>query len=88
MNISITFRHLDHTPSLDQMIREKSEKFTKWLGQNATIDWTCWAEGIQHWAEVKVHAGNKDYFAKGQSDDLYKSLDVTIQKIHNQLPKK
>lgn len=28
MNVNITFRHLEHTPALDETIRNKSEKFT------------------------------------------------------------
>lgn len=86
MNINITFRHMEHTEALDELIRNKSEKFTRWLGgQEASIHWTCWPEGVQHFSEVTINAGNQQYFAKAHSDDLYKSIDLTINKIQNQL---
>jgi putative sigma-54 modulation protein len=87
MNINITFRHMDHTPALDSMIREKSEKFTKWLGPSTLVNWTCWLEGSDHCSEVLVHSGSSEYFAKAQADDLYKTFDIVINKIHNQLSK-
>lgn len=85
MNVNITFRHMEHTPALDQLIREKSEKFSRWLGPGSNVHWTCWAEGPQHCSEVSIHSGNQEFFAKAQSDDLYKSIDITVNKIQNQL---
>lgn len=85
MNVNITFRHMDHTPALDTIIREKSEKFSKWLGTATDVSWTCWKEGLDHCAEVKVFAGAKEYFAKAHADDLYKTFDLIIHKIQNQL---
>ena len=85
MNVNITFRHMDHTPALDQMIREKSEKFGKWFGDNSNIHWTCWMDGVDHCSEVTVNSGNEKYFAKAHSDDLYKTFDLVVQKIQNQM---
>ncbi len=85
MNLNITFRHMEHTPALDQMIREKSEKFSKWFGPGSNVHWTCWTEGINHCSEVSIHNGQQEYFAKAQADDLYKTFDLVIQKIQNQM---
>jgi putative sigma-54 modulation protein len=85
MNMQITFRHMEHTPALDDMIREKSQKFVKWFGDNATVHWTCWVEGVDQWSEVRIHAHHKDYFAKASANDLYKTFDLVVQKIHNQM---
>lgn len=85
MEIQITFRHMEHTPALDTQIKEKSQKLTKWFGENIQVQWTCWVEGVEQWSEVKVHAGHKEYFAKASADVLYKSFDLVVQKIHNQM---
>lgn len=85
MNVNITFRHMEHTPALDEMIREKSQKFTKWFGPQSNVQWTCWTEGINHCSEVSIHSGQQEYFAKAQSDDLYKTFDMVVHKIQNQL---
>ena len=85
MNINITFRHMDHTPALDNIIREKSEKFSKWLGPSTEVRWTCWREGINHCSEVTVHSGHQEYFAKAHADDMYKTFDIVLHKIQNQI---
>lgn len=85
MNVNITFRHMDHTPALDQMIREKSEKFAKWFGQGTSVQWTCWMDGVDHCSEVNISSGHEKYFAKAHSDDLYKTFDLIVHKIQNQL---
>ncbi len=85
MNVSITFRHMDHTPTLDQTIREKSEKFKKWFSNITTVHWTCWVDGTDHCSEVTLHAGPQAYFAKAHADDLYKTFDLIVTKIKNQL---
>lgn len=85
MTLNITFRHMEHTPALDNLIREKSEKFTKWFGANTDVQWTCFKDGIEHCSEVSVHAGNQEYFAKAHADDLYKTFDLIVQKIQNQI---
>lgn len=85
MNVEITFRHLDHTPALDQLIREKSEKFNRWFGPQSSVLWTCGTDGVQQFAEVQVLSGSQKYFAKAHTDDLYKSIDITINKIQNQM---
>ncbi len=85
MNVNITFRHLEHTPALDELIRHKSEKFTKWFGNNCEVNWTCWVEGKNHCAEVKLHAGHEEYFAKGSEEDMYKTIDSVVAKIQNQV---
>lgn len=85
MNITISFRNMEHTEALDSIIQTKSQKFSKWLSSTADIKWVCWIEGNDQVCEVKIRDHNKDYFAKAESDDLYKSIDQVINKIQNQL---
>jgi putative sigma-54 modulation protein len=85
MDIQITFRHMEHTPALDELIREKSQKFSKRFGDQAQIKWVCWVDGNEQCGEVSVHSGHKEFFAKGATEDLYKTVDLVIQKIHNQM---
>lgn len=85
MNVNITFRHMEHTPALDNIIREKSEKFAKWFGPGTTVNWTCWMDGNDHCSEVSIMSGSDKYFAKASADDLYKTFDLVINKIQNQM---
>ena len=87
MKLKITFKHLDHTPALDQRIKEKSEHFEKYFQGNLNVHWTCWVHNEEHFAEVKIHGPKFDFFAKGSADNMYKSLDIVVEKIERQFEK-
>lgn len=85
MKCTISFRNIEHTPALDEKIRQKSEKLKKYLTSNAEVNWVCWVENSDQIAELKIHDKKNDFIAKASSDDLYKSLDLVITKISNQI---
>jgi len=85
MKIKISFKHLEHTPSLDQRIHEKSEKFKKYFQGNTVIHWFCWVHNEEHWAEIKVNGPKFSFVAKGCSDSMYKSLDLAVEKMERQI---
>ncbi len=87
MKLKISFKHLDHTPALDQRIKEKSEKFEKYFEGNTSIQWFCWVHNDEHWAEIKVHGPKFDFFAKAYADNMYKSLDLVVDKMERQIEK-
>jgi putative sigma-54 modulation protein len=87
MKLTISFKHLEHTPALDEKIREKSQRLEKFFDGNFTVDWVCWVEDTQHWAEIKVHGRKSHFFAKGSADTMYKVLDVVVDKMERQLEK-
>ena len=41
MNIKISFKNLEHTPALDEKIREKTGRLEKYLGGGTEVHWTC-----------------------------------------------
>jgi putative sigma-54 modulation protein len=88
MKLKISFKHLDHTPALDQRIKEKSEKFEKYFQGNVHVQWVCWVNENEHWAEVKVHGPKFDFFAKAYADNMYKALDLVVDKMERQIEKK
>ena len=87
MKLKISFKHLDHTPALDQRIQEKSEHFEKYYHGNLNVQWLCWVHNEEHWAEVKIHGPKFDFFAKASADNMYKSLDLVVEKIERQFEK-
>jgi putative sigma-54 modulation protein len=87
MKLTISFKHLDHTPALDERIREKSEKLLKYFQGNTNVHWVCWIKGDQHFAELKVHGPKFDFFAKAHTDNMYKTLDIVVEKMERQMEK-
>jgi len=88
MKVSVSFKNLEHTPSLDERINEKSYRIFKYLGGNISIKWTCHVSNNQHHAEVLVYGPRFEYHAEAACDSLYKSLDVAIERIEKQIHKR
>ncbi len=87
MKLKISFKHLEHTPALDERIHEKSEKFEKYFQGNTSVHWFCWVENNKHYAEIKVHGPKFDFVAKAFTDNLYKAFDLVVDKMERQIEK-
>ncbi len=85
MQLEITFRHLEHTPALDEKIRLKVARIAKKLSPEAQYHWTSWVENDDHISTLAVRDHGRDFFARASADDLYKTIDLAIKKIENQL---
>ena len=89
MKIISTFKHLEHTPALDEKIEMKSQKLQKFFEGNFEVHWTCYVrEDNQHCADIKVIGPAFEYHAGAYSESLYKTLDLAINKIEKQIHKK
>jgi putative sigma-54 modulation protein len=88
MQLKISFKHLEHTPAIDEKIKAKSEKLKKFFNGNFEVQWFCYAKDQDHCADVKILGPQFEYHASGKSDNLYKCLDLAIGKIETQLKKK
>ncbi len=88
MKITTSFLHLEHTPALDEKIKETSEKLAKFFNDKGTIKWSCYVKNGEHFAEIYYHAPHCEYHAKAWSDNLYHSIDMAVDKIEKQAFKK
>ncbi|MGZ3787011.1 MAG: ribosome hibernation-promoting factor, HPF/YfiA family [Bacteriovorax sp.] len=88
MKITTSFLHLEHTPALDEKIKETSAKLEKFFQAKGTIKWSCYVKNGEHFAEIYFHAPHCDYHAKACSENLYQSIDMAAEKIEKQAFKK
>ncbi|MCB9063162.1 MAG: ribosome-associated translation inhibitor RaiA [Halobacteriovoraceae bacterium] len=88
MKLTISFKNIDHTDSLDSRIKEKSKKLTKYFEGNTNVKWICSAKEGVHISELNLTGPHIEYHAKAQSDNLYKTLDMAISKIEKQIIRK
>ncbi len=89
MKIVSHFKHLEHTPALDEKIEAKSQKLKKFFEGNFEVQWTCYVrDDGAHCADVKCLGPNFEYHATAHSDSLYKTLDLAINKVEKQVHKK
>lgn len=86
MNLEISFRHMEHTESIDEKIKEKMVKFSKkHLAANSTVSWTCIVEHNSHISSVNVVNNGENYHVKAEADSMYKTIDQALQKLEAQM---
>jgi putative sigma-54 modulation protein len=88
MDLVIHYNHLDRSPSLDELIQEKSEKLlTKYRGEGS-LTWNCTKEHHESVSHARLNLKGKIFNATSKSDDLYKTIDSNLEKIERQLERK
>ena len=88
MRVTISFRNIRHTKSIDKKIEEKSEKLAKFLEGKSNVKWACNFEDGHFYAEVSLIGPKYEYHAHSSSDTLLTALDLATHKIHKQIQKR
>lgn len=88
MQINITARHLKLTDAIDAYVRQKVAKAGKFFdGDNVMAHVVLSVEKNRQITEVVFNVGGKPFRAKEESEDLYASIDITVDKLTKQLRK-
>ncbi|MBT4762012.1 MAG: ribosome-associated translation inhibitor RaiA [Bdellovibrionaceae bacterium] len=88
MNLTISFRHMDSTPSLEEKIKDKAGHLKKYFKGKVDIEWVCSVEGEGHLSKIAVHAGKNYFHAEAADENLYKTFDQALSKVERQIRKK
>ncbi|MFN0063040.1 MAG: ribosome hibernation-promoting factor, HPF/YfiA family [Myxococcaceae bacterium] len=85
MKLSITFRHFDASDSLKQYAKEKAERIERHLDPDIEVHVVLSLIRHLHHADVTVYAGPFVMRGSEESDDMYASIDLAMEKIQRQL---
>lgn len=98
MDITLSFRHIEASPSLESRIKEKLNRLTKILNENVSINWITSVEKSKsesekllhqtHKSEVGIQVGKTYIRASARDNDIYKTIDEVIKKLRVQLQKR
>lgn len=78
------------TEASDQLRQFTSEKFirlNKFASNITSIHVTFNVDKLRHIAEANVHVPKTEIHAKAESDDMYKTVDILVDKLLRQLAK-
>lgn len=75
------------TQTLNDFITEKFARLTKHAQQIVSIHVTLKVEKLSQIAEAHLHIPGHDVFAEADSEDMYKTVDLLIDKLVRQLDK-
>ena len=85
MNISTTSRHYDLAPALKDYAESKIQHLKKYFDHIVNANLVFSLEKYRHKVEISLHVNGKDFVSVEESDDMYVSVDRSIEKLDSQL---
>jgi len=87
MQINLTGRNIDITPALRKKVEGKIKRITKHFDQLIDVHVVLGVDRHQQHAEVTVNTSGRKFFADAQTENMYASIDVMIEKLDRQVLK-
>ena len=88
MELQMSFKHMESTPAIKATCEEKSEKLKHFFDGKIHVTWSFSVEKLEHIAHVHVLGSHMDYFGEARTDDLYKSIELAVEKVERQIQRK
>ena len=87
MNISIAFKNMEPSDHLKEYAASRFEKMAKFIGDTIETDLqiNLSVEKFRHKAELVLTADNLHVSAYEESEDMYSTLDLVLDKLEAQL---
>ena len=83
----ITARHFDLTPEMKEQAEQEMEHLTRYFENIISAELVLDTERHRRKAELKVNVYNSTLTGTGDTDDMYNSITVAVDKVKGQLKK-
>ncbi len=88
MPIKFTSHDTQITPVLRQLIEEKFARIQRHCSNNIMhAEVILKTENVTHTAEINAHISGAEFNAQANDKDLYKAIDIMMQKLNKQVLK-
>lgn len=88
MSINFTGHDIEVTPALQSLIEKKFERVRRHFTQPITsINVILGSQKLTKIAEITVHIKGSEINARASADDMYKAIDLMLDKLNRQLMK-
>ncbi len=87
MIIEITARHFDLTPELKEYVEREIDGLTKFFENIISSEVILDVEKYRQYVEIKLKVYKEVITAKADSDDMYASIEMAIDKVKSRLKK-
>jgi len=84
MNVEITGRHVVITPAIRTYVMKRLRKFEKILGEDISFHVIITVQKVRQTAEILLKSKLLDLAGKGQTNDMYASIVLAIEKLERQ----
>jgi putative sigma-54 modulation protein len=87
MKVSITARHFDLTSELKSFVEEELDKLVRYFDHIVSANAVLEVEGYRQRSEITLKVAGTKLTGTGQSDDMYISIEESVDKLKTQLKK-
>jgi putative sigma-54 modulation protein len=87
MKLTVTGRNIEITDGIRNHLNDKMDKTITDLGEAADIHVALSVEKHRHFAEVTVKTKGFTLHSQDETEDLYTSMDKTLEKMEKQIRK-
>ena len=87
MNLSITGRHLEVTPAINEYVKTKLARVARHFDHVIDTQVMLSVERLKHTAEVTMRLRGKDLHCEASDETLYAAIDLLADKIDRQVLK-
>jgi putative sigma-54 modulation protein len=87
MLTKITARHFDLTAEMKERAEEEMNRLQRYFDSIVSAELVLDTERHRHLAELRVNVYNNMITGTGETDDMYNSIAVAVDKVKGQLKK-
>jgi len=87
MQTSVTFKNLDPSENLKSYVRDKLDRFDKYLDNPAEAAVKLSVEKFRHIAEINIFGDRLNLMGKEETVDMYSAIDLALDKLEKQIKK-
>jgi putative sigma-54 modulation protein len=87
MQINITGHRLEVTPSLRTFTEEKFDRLERHFDKITTVNVVFDVEKLRQIAEATILVAKGEIHASAESEDMYTTIDLLVDKLNRQLMK-
>lgn len=87
MQTSVTFKNLDSSENIKSYVRNKLDRFDKFLDNPAEANVVLLVEKFRHIAEINIIGDRLNINGKEETGDMYSAIDMTLDKLEKQIKK-
>lgn len=85
MNITTTSRHYELAPALKDYAEKKVLHLDRYFEHIVNAQIVFSLEKYRHRVEISLHVNGRDFKSAEETDDMYASVDKSIEKLERQL---
>ncbi len=87
MQTSVTFKNLDPSENLKSYVKDKLDRFDRFLDNLAEANVVLSVEKFRHIAEINIAGDRLNINGKEETNDMYSAIDMVLDKLEKQIKK-